>query len=80
MAEKHLKKSSMSLVFKELQIKTILRFHLTPIRMAKIKKLKATAYVGKDVEQREQSFSAGESANVYNYSGNHSGCFSENCK
>jgi hypothetical protein len=37
MAEKYLKKCSISLVIRELQIKTILGFHLTPIRMAKIK-------------------------------------------
>jgi hypothetical protein len=37
MAEKHLKKCSTSLVIKEIQIKTILRFYLIPIRMAKIK-------------------------------------------
>jgi hypothetical protein len=37
MTEKHLKKCSKSLVTREMQIKTILRFHLTPIRMAKIK-------------------------------------------
>jgi hypothetical protein len=35
MTEKHLKKYS--LVIREMQIKTILRFHLTPVRMAKIK-------------------------------------------
>ena len=37
MAEKHLKKCSKSLVFREMQIKTTLRFHPTTIRMAKIK-------------------------------------------
>jgi hypothetical protein len=36
MAEKHLKKCSKSLVIEEMQIKTALRFHLIPIRMAKM--------------------------------------------
>jgi hypothetical protein len=37
MAQKHMKKSSLPLAIKEMQIKTSLRFHLTPVRIATIK-------------------------------------------
>jgi hypothetical protein len=39
MAEKHMKKCSPCLPTKEMQIKTTLRFHLTPVRIAIIKNI-----------------------------------------
>jgi hypothetical protein len=55
MAEKHLKKCSMFLIIMEMQIKIILRFHLTPARMDKMKSIDA----GEDVEKEEYPSIAG---------------------
>ena len=62
MANKHMKRRSTSLVIREMQIKTTMRYHFIPVRMAVIQSLQ-TINSGEGMEKREPSYTVGGNAN-----------------
>ena len=62
MASKHMKRCSTWLIIREMQIKTTMRYHLTPVRLALIKKPTNNS-AGEGMGKREHACTVGGNAN-----------------
>ena len=72
-----MKRCSTSLITREMQIKTTMRYHFTQVRMPSLKSLQITN-AREGVEKKESSYTVGGNISWYSHYGKQYGGSSEN--